>query len=254
MASVADTSVSGLQKLSKELDDVGYYSMLLTYDSVVSDNWIKTAKAIDENQKIKYMIAIRTYAISPEYCVMMSKGFNEISENRLILNVTSGNFQPHENPINNLIYINDQVDTREKRIAYTKKWIKKYKELYNELNIPEIVISGHSPETTDIAKNYADYHLTSYKHVGSFFHNKNIIAINIIVDNNINKIENFLNQYGYKKEFVLYGNEDMVYKKLVNILKENENTNIEFMFSGLLEDEKNWYKIHSITKKLINML
>ena len=45
---------SDLKKLTKYLDKIGYYSMLLVYDSGSEDQWIKCASVVSKNQKIKF--------------------------------------------------------------------------------------------------------------------------------------------------------------------------------------------------------
>ena len=67
MSRVEDMSIDGLSKLSDKLDDIGYYSLLLVYHSLIADNWMKAARILNKNHKLKYMIALRTYAVSPEY-------------------------------------------------------------------------------------------------------------------------------------------------------------------------------------------
>ena len=73
-----DTSLDGLKTISSIVDEFGYESILLVYHSKIEDNWIKAARVLDTNHKFKYMPAIRTYAISPEYCAMISKAFYNI--------------------------------------------------------------------------------------------------------------------------------------------------------------------------------
>ena len=53
-------SKKDLIELSKKLDSVGYYSLLLTYHSELPDMILKSFEAASNNQKIKYMAAIRT--------------------------------------------------------------------------------------------------------------------------------------------------------------------------------------------------
>ena len=71
-----------LKNIISYLDNFGYYSMLVVYHSRINDNWIKAARVVSKNQKIKFMIAMRTYAISPEYFSMMYNAFEEIEIGR----------------------------------------------------------------------------------------------------------------------------------------------------------------------------
>ena len=113
------TSVDHLKTTSNIVDEFGYESMLLVYHSQLDDPWIKAARALDTNHKFKYMPAIRTYAISPEYCAMMCKSFYEISPNRLMLNIVSGDLHASETSVRDSVFIKDLIDTPEKRLKYT---------------------------------------------------------------------------------------------------------------------------------------
>jgi hypothetical protein len=76
--------VATVEELIKELDGYGYYSVLLTYHSKADDYFIKAARVLTNKQKIKLMLAIRTYAISPEYLSMICKSLNHISNEKII--------------------------------------------------------------------------------------------------------------------------------------------------------------------------
>ena len=102
---------SDLKKLTKYLDKIGYYSMLLVYDSGSEDQWIKCASVVSKNQKIKFMIAMRPYALSPEYFAKMTIAFNNIVPEKLIFNVVNGWFQEQEDTLNNLLLIKEQIKT-----------------------------------------------------------------------------------------------------------------------------------------------
>ena len=67
MARTDDLTLKGLSDLSDKLDLHGYYSILLVYSPSDSDFLIKVANILNKKHNIKYMPAIRTYAISPEY-------------------------------------------------------------------------------------------------------------------------------------------------------------------------------------------
>lgn len=148
-----------LQSLSNQLDDAGYYSLLIVYHSTKPDAWIKCANIINKKHKIKYMIAIRSYAISPEYFSMMCNAFNEIAPNRIMFNVVAGDLHKEESSVEDALFIQDFIDTTEKRVDYTYHWIKKVKEMNKIKDFPEIVMSGFSEKTLDTAAEFADYNL-----------------------------------------------------------------------------------------------
>ncbi|CAB5218132.1 Luciferase-like domain containing protein [uncultured Caudovirales phage] len=87
-----DLSKKDLESCLHNLEQTGYQSALLTFHGKEEDPFIKAASMIDKFNKIKFMVAIRPYALTPMYCSMMCKSFNSLSNNRLILNIVNGTF------------------------------------------------------------------------------------------------------------------------------------------------------------------
>ena len=54
------------------------------------------ANEINLTEKIKYMIAIRPHAISPQYLSMIQNTLDEIAPNRLEINLIAGHIKPNE--------------------------------------------------------------------------------------------------------------------------------------------------------------
>ena len=143
-----DTNPKSLKDITVRASEAGFYSMLMTYHSRQEDFWIKSAKIIDDSIKMKMMIAIRTYAISPEYCAMMVAASNSLSKNKIVLNVVAGDLHKDETSVADVIDINDLIATSQDRVAYTTKWLDKFRSLDIIKNqIPEIVISGTSEKS-----------------------------------------------------------------------------------------------------------
>ena len=164
MARHPEISLDELSELINKLDKFGYESVLLLFGTKMSDYWIKAARTLDHSKKIKYMFAMRPYALSPEYLYMMTKSFNEIQQNRLMINFVSGEFYPGEIDPTDPDGIDINVDDKEKRRLYVRKFVKKYIELFNNKdNRPTILISGAAPTAVRTAKDYGDYSLIMYK-------------------------------------------------------------------------------------------
>jgi alkanesulfonate monooxygenase SsuD/methylene tetrahydromethanopterin reductase-like flavin-dependent oxidoreductase (luciferase family) len=250
MSRLNDTSIDGLKNLSEVLDGVGYYSVLMVYHSTQPDHWIKAAHILNKNHKIKYMPAIRTYAMTPEYCAMMCRAFNEIQPNRLMLNIVTGDLKKEEKSINDLIYINDLMDTPEKRLKYTSEWIKKFKSFKIDGGFPEIVMSGHSDITNNLAKEYADYHLSWIGQQTKFISNKNIISVPIVIRDTYEEAKQYVIQSEFNENVTIFGTEDQVINKLNKIILDNPKIT-DFMLQGDAGDIENWYRIHNMSKKII---
>jgi alkanesulfonate monooxygenase SsuD/methylene tetrahydromethanopterin reductase-like flavin-dependent oxidoreductase (luciferase family) len=235
------------------LDETGYYSVLMVYHSELNDYFIKCANLLDKKLKIKYMPAIRTYAISPEYLSMMYDSFEEIQEGRLMFNVVAGDFKQDEKSLDNLIYINDQLQEYEQRVEYTAAWLEKFFEIRKNKSMPEIVISGTSDKTLESAEKYGDYSLCM---VDKYLENKDkyikiknkMASAQIIIRETHEEANEFVKHLpDNHKRVTLYGTEGQVIS-LINELAKSGVTDI--MMRSHPEDNES-YRINLMVKKII---
>lgn len=162
MASTGDLSIQGLSDLSDKLDRYGYYSVLLVYSPYDGDFLIKVASILNKNHKIKYMPAIRTYALSPEYFGKICKAFDEIQKDRLMVNIVSGNIEKDENFLEDIVGIKSFIQSKEQRLFYTEEWIKKFLSLRHMDSYPEIAMSGNSDKTIEMARDNRFTHIVNW--------------------------------------------------------------------------------------------
>jgi alkanesulfonate monooxygenase SsuD/methylene tetrahydromethanopterin reductase-like flavin-dependent oxidoreductase (luciferase family) len=251
-----DTDSSGdlksLKSLFESLDETGYYSVLMVYHSELNDYFIKCANVLDKKLKIKYMPAIRTYAISPEYLSMMYDSFEEIQKGRLMFNVVAGDFKQDEKSLDNLIYINDRLQEYEQRVEYTAAWLEKFFEIRKNKSMPEIVISGTSDKTLESAEKYGDYSLCM---IDSYLANKDkytkiknkMASAQVVIRETYEEANEFVRGIPENhKRFTLYGTEDQVISS-INELAKSGLTDI--MMRGHREDEET-DRIHLMIKKI----
>jgi len=249
-----DTSMGGLQKTGKHLTDSGYYSCLLTYHSTRPDFWILCSRILDINDKFKYFLAIRTYAMSPEYFVAMYKAFNEIQKNRIMFNIVSGDIHPSEKSVDDIIFGKENFDTIEKRLDYTNKWIKKvFSILDRQKEVkPEIVMSGSSEQTLQTASTFADYNLcmlNEYKENKEKFqkNNNRMVCAGVTVRNSYKEAEKFVDNIDCKtdKRWSIYGTEKQILEEIDNLEKDGVTDLLIRNHRGDLEFEL----IHNLVKK-----
>lgn len=248
-----DTSVAHLTNVSNIVDEFGYESILLVYHSKLDDNWIKAARVLDLNHKFKYMPAIRTYAISPEYCAMIAKAFYNIAPNRLMLNIVSGDLHKDESSIDDLIWNGNQLDTPEKRLKYTDEWMSKFIDLSNG-TVSEIVMGGHSNETKKMAEKYNAVHLAmlnmhkqSYSDPSFIKNTKQMLSISVIINDSAEDIQSMLSRSIGSDQWTIYGNKDSV-KLQIRDLKDLGATDV--IISPHPEDN-NVSSIHYLVKEMI---
>jgi alkanesulfonate monooxygenase SsuD/methylene tetrahydromethanopterin reductase-like flavin-dependent oxidoreductase (luciferase family) len=242
-----------LKTLSNVLDYSGYYSVLTVYHSKLPDYWIKIANIINPEHRLKYMIAMRTYAISPEYCAMICEGFNEISSDRLILNVAAGDVHSDESSRSDVVAISELLRTHDDRVKYTSEWLEKFTNLPLLKNKPEIVVSGTSKETISNSEKYADAHLcmySSYKNgLSDLIKTKRVIVSRpIIIRDTKAEAEELYNQLpdDMGKRSCLFGTENEIIDS-INAMKSDGITDI--LISRTQLDDQH-YRIHSMVKKI----
>ena len=241
MIRTEDNTVDGLKKLSAELDDCGIYSLLLPYGANDNDYFYKLPLVIDPAQKLKYLVAVRPYAISPEYVGALFRTINEISPNRVILNIVSGNFDPNIEPVLKH-YVGDvsQIDTMEKRVVYTEKWLEQFYAIMGNAR-PEIVLSGSSTKTLEIANKYSDYHMFILPRLGhvkeyGVINSRRMLYAAPLVRDDPSKIDALLEGINTTFYHTVFSGNKM---EVANRIKSLENEGItDILFNHLEFDDK----------------
>jgi len=106
------------------LEKSHFDGVMFVYDAILGDVFTKVARDIRLNEKIKYLVAIRPYTISPQYLCMISKSINSIAPGRIQVNLISGYVKEHEKDFGGIIGdINDDSD-RIDRSNYLIEYVK----------------------------------------------------------------------------------------------------------------------------------
>lgn len=243
-------SIENLIELSNELEEIGYYSVLLTYNSKTPDSFIKIPHIINKNHKLKYMIAIRPHSISPEYLKMQCDGFNEIQLNRLIINFVAGDLlQDEDKPIPTVDRINSFMDLESRR-NHLNIFLEIFKNLPGEK--PEIAVSGSSDQILNSAEQYSDILITELsQYINRELSNKNIgkkvVKINVCIRNTQQEIDEIIKNNlinGLDPEYS--GTKDKV---MSNILKLQNIGIKDIMVSAGFGDLQK-YRIHDLIKTI----
>lgn len=79
-----------------KLEDCGFTGALFIFNAWSFEYFTKIARDIDTSKKIKYMVALRPYHISPQYLNMIQQSINSIMPERVQVNFISGHIKPHE--------------------------------------------------------------------------------------------------------------------------------------------------------------
>lgn len=106
------------------LEQSHFDGVMFVYDVINGDMFTKIARDIKTNEKIKYLVAIRPYTISPQYLCMINNSINSIMPNRLQINLISGYIKEHEQKFGGILgSVNDsssRIDRSNYLIDYFK--------------------------------------------------------------------------------------------------------------------------------------
>jgi alkanesulfonate monooxygenase SsuD/methylene tetrahydromethanopterin reductase-like flavin-dependent oxidoreductase (luciferase family) len=249
-----------IRSLSRELDRVGYESVLLTFNSASQDNWIKAAAAMLPGQRLKYMIALRPYHLSPQYCAMMIEGFNSIDTNRLIINFVAGDVQnrPEEPDQKDVFGNTENLKTIDDRKKFVRDFVSELFKSEVITSMPEFVFSGYSPYTVKTAEIFDGIGLSmcdDYDRNRELFKplNRRMVSARTLIRDTDEEAEasvDAIKTRDREKEFTVYGSESTVFKKFLE-MRENGVTDI---LTHSYHNDNESERIHESMNKFINMI
>lgn len=218
-------SIQELKDLSNTLEMLGYKSVLLVTNSKQSDNWIKAANAINPNHNLKYLIALRPYMITASLCAMMIKGFNEISPNRIGLNIVSGEISKAEGSPEKITDIDVDINKKYERLVYIETFLKNLYSIISENDRPEILVGSGNKEVIEFSKKYTDISLCMYddfqKNDLSAFKRK-MVSVQMVLRDTEYEANKFMFKFkGTRQEKnTIYGTKESVIKKIISLEDE----------------------------------
>jgi alkanesulfonate monooxygenase SsuD/methylene tetrahydromethanopterin reductase-like flavin-dependent oxidoreductase (luciferase family) len=173
-----------MSQVIDELDSSGYYSILFPINSVSADYLPQAINSIKSDQKIKYMIPIRPYLLSPQYLAMLSSGIEKIAPGRTIFNFIHGHLSDEED-LDGVIASSVDFSNAGNRRDHLESFIRTLKNvnIYDPPDFSDCIISGGSQEIleiaerlgVDVATSYTNF-LTNYDSKYSKFNFKKVFA------------------------------------------------------------------------------
>jgi alkanesulfonate monooxygenase SsuD/methylene tetrahydromethanopterin reductase-like flavin-dependent oxidoreductase (luciferase family) len=136
------------KKLSEELESVGFNGIL--FPTTASDSFTHIARNIDPTKKIKYMVAIRPYTISPQYISKIKRSMDRISINRIIINFVTGHVYDEEKNLGGIVGDINDASSIVERSNYLIKYLSELNKIKYEL--PDFYISTSNEFVFDAAK------------------------------------------------------------------------------------------------------
>jgi len=253
-----------LDALSHYLEECGYKSVLLTFHSQQSDYFVKSAASLTPGHKLKYMIALRPYHVSPQYLSMMTKAYNEIERNRLAINWIAGDFhnRSDEPSVELDVFLESElIDSIQKRTTFLRNFVEMYKLYCPVSERPPMVFSGYSDYTLETVKIHGG---TSLCMLDTYRENtKKFDGIeNRMVSANVTILESNKEIEEYKEKvipvnprhinFSIIGDYQTVKQKIIN-LKDEGITDL-LLFTNTVENvfDSKWDQINDMrVNKLI---
>ena len=256
MSRAEDTHATNLKNIFNTIEDAGYSAIMLVYDPLHADYLIKTAHVLNKNHNLKYIFAMRAYAISPEYCAMITNAYDEIVPGKLIFNIAAGDeFQMKNNEVGLDGVVDGEIllNNNDKRIEHVSKFLEKFKKLPTIKKMPELIISGKSDKTLENVVKYGDSTLCMYydflKEPEKFMVVKKRIAVASCLIREKNELEDSIKKLKefQADSFTLYGTKNEVKEKILELYKSGAT---HVMLTKHHFDEKS-YLIHEMVKEFI---
>jgi hypothetical protein len=147
-------------QMAKELEDANVVSVLLPYGPAGEDFSMYFPDIFRATKKIKMMLAVGAYAVTPEYVAKTFFTAQRFGPDRIWLNLVAGRYNDHfaQMAIDNYPGDSALIDTHDKRVSMTSQWMDKFVGLVkNEPYETRLAVVGSSDTTIEIANTYTDY-------------------------------------------------------------------------------------------------
>jgi alkanesulfonate monooxygenase SsuD/methylene tetrahydromethanopterin reductase-like flavin-dependent oxidoreductase (luciferase family) len=246
----------GLIRMAKDMENSNITSILLPYGPRGIDFSIHLFPMLNATKKIKMMLALPAYGITPEYAAKIFKSVNNFAHKRLDLNLVAGRYDENRENMVIQAYPGDPsiLDDHEKRVALTEPWMEKFVYLMKEFDFDaKLCVVGSSDTTIRIANNYADYLI-----VGEYMLNEHILdkitntKLILIIDplvlkegQSLDTVEYNQYQYTIKPNHTIKGTHEEVINQIKQISKD---FNIDDFI--IVTDQKDLSGIFSVIKEL----
>jgi hypothetical protein len=252
----AHCTVDQLKDLSDRLEDSGYNSVLLTFHSAQADYFIKSAAVLTPGHKLKYMIALRPYHVSPQYAAMMTRAYSEIDKDRLVFNWVAGDFHGRDDEPHiefDIFGESESIDSIQKRTIYLRKFVEMYKLYCPTAVVPRMVFSGASDyaiETTRMFKGTTLCMLDTYRENPKKFEGLDgrMTSAGVAILESKKDIEEYKNKLLDVNprlfHYSIVGDRETVKKKIVEL--ENEKITDLLLFTNNPFYGLNWSKQNDI--------
>lgn len=251
---------ASLKQVFEEVNPYGYGVVLLTVSPLLGDMWTKISSVVDKSHTFKYMIAFRPYLFSPQYLAMLISSFNQISNNRLMLNLVHGAIGGNESFDG--IISSTVISTREGRRDYSKEFVDKLLhsvKMFEPFDMPEILVSGGSDDSIDLAKNtsntiglYYESFMKSPERFTSQNFDKIFVFLSVLVFDTDEEAEEKISSMTESERDAggspIYGSKETLKQKI----KELESLGVTDIFFSQFNQYEDPKPVHEFLEELTN--
>ena len=214
-----------LIEISDELDAVGYYSMLLTVHSRSSDYLPIVSSVLDRGHKLKYILAIRPYLLSPQYLMMLLAGMEEIDKDRIMLNWVHGTLGPNEN-FNAVLSLPGDMNDPEVRRQHMSDFLEALDKtnMHQDIKVPESMMSGGNPNTVELVKKFGmhlgsgyDIFIKNYDSYRKHEFPKTFVQVSLLIRDTDEEALAIKNERVLENINVIAGSRETIEKKILEL-------------------------------------
>ena len=153
-----------MEVISKELDDAGFYAILVPYSVGQKNLFIDVARAMDTDQKLKYILGVRPHTVSPQYLAMMIKSLNEIQHNRVWINFVAGFIREDELVLGGSMFPEEFERSFKDRKEYMAKYLPIFNSFRKKMAIKtKLCMTGMTEEVFSLVEEHADYNIVAFE-------------------------------------------------------------------------------------------
>lgn len=167
-------SLNYLAQIARAAETVGFDAVLTPTGTWCQDAWITTAALISETSRLRFLVAFRPGLLSPTLAAQQAAAFQELSGNRLLLNVVTGGDSVEQRRFGDFL-------DKEQRYARTEEYLRVVRGAFEgapydfvgehlrvegamvhpaQAQRPEFFFGGASPAARQVAGRQADTYLT----------------------------------------------------------------------------------------------
>lgn len=224
----------------KELIDHKYSGALLIYNTSLSDFFTQVARTLNTEETFKYMVAVRPYAISPQYLCMINNSINDIDKDRLEINLISGYAKEDETESGGILGEVNDASPKLDKFNYLVNYVDVL-EQYNG-TIPDYYISVAHEFMVDKTEKHNSkllIHYADYKNKVYNIKNRDVMIYSWLIIRETEEELDIIRKKNSEAYYEWYRLQYFTYKQLNDILLELTSQGInKILFYAFWDEEE----------------